>query len=63
LRVYSFSGRLFISSIEGESRELIIKKGSVEYLNDCEEALLNSELGKRYKPTQSFCTIAMAVYR
>jgi len=28
--------------------DIRIKKGSLEYLNDCEEALLNSELGKRY---------------
>ena len=25
-----------------------IIKGNIEYINDCEEALLNSELGKRY---------------
>jgi len=25
-----------------------IIKGSIEYINDCEEALVNSELGKRY---------------
>lgn len=28
--------------------DIRIEKGSVEYLNDCEEALLNSELGRRY---------------
>ena len=25
-----------------------IIKGSIEYINDCEDALVNSELGKRY---------------
>ena len=28
--------------------EIIIEKGSFEHLNDCEEALINSELGIRY---------------
>lgn len=28
--------------------EIIIEKGSLQHLNDCEEALLNSELGRRY---------------
>ena len=28
--------------------EIKIVKGSVEYIKDCEEALVNSELGKRY---------------
>ncbi len=28
--------------------DIIIEKGSLEYLNDCEEALLDSELGRRY---------------
>lgn len=28
--------------------EITIKKGSLEYLNDCEDTLLNSELGRKY---------------
>ncbi|MGH4123836.1 MAG: GNAT family N-acetyltransferase [Clostridium sp.] len=28
--------------------EITILKGSMDYINDCEEALLNSELGKKY---------------
>jgi len=28
--------------------DIIIEKGSPEYINDCEEALLNSELGRMY---------------
>jgi len=28
--------------------ELTIVKGSMNYINDCEEALVNSELGRRY---------------
>jgi len=28
--------------------DIRIKKGSQEYISDCEEALLNSELGRRY---------------
>ena len=28
--------------------EITIVKGSIDYINDCEEALINSELGKRY---------------
>lgn len=28
--------------------DICIKKGTLEYLNDCEEALINSELGRRY---------------
>jgi len=28
--------------------EISIIKGSIDYINDCEEALANSELGKRY---------------
>ena len=27
---------------------MVIQKGTIENLSDCEEALLNSELGKRY---------------
>jgi hypothetical protein len=27
---------------------MTIIKGSIEYINDCEDALVNSELGKRY---------------
>ena len=28
--------------------EITIVKGSMDYINDCEEALVNSELGRRY---------------
>lgn len=28
--------------------DICFKKGTLEYLNDCEEALINSELGRRY---------------
>lgn len=28
--------------------DIRIEKGSLEYLNDCEETLLNSELGRKY---------------
>lgn len=28
--------------------KMTIIKGSIEYINDCEDALVNSELGKRY---------------
>jgi hypothetical protein len=28
--------------------EITIVKGSMDYINDCEDALLNSELGIRY---------------
>lgn len=28
--------------------EITVVKGSISYINDCEDALLNSELGKRY---------------
>jgi hypothetical protein len=28
--------------------KITIIKGSIEYINDCEDALVNSELGKRY---------------
>jgi ribosomal protein S18 acetylase RimI-like enzyme len=28
--------------------EITIVKGSIDYINDCEDALVNSELGKRY---------------
>jgi len=28
--------------------DICIKKGTLEYLNDCEEALINSELGRKY---------------
>lgn len=28
--------------------KMTIIKGSIEYINDCEAALVNSELGKRY---------------
>lgn len=28
--------------------EITIIKGSIEYINDCEDSLVNSELGKRY---------------
>lgn len=28
--------------------EISIVKGSIEYINDCEDALVNSELGRRY---------------
>ena len=28
--------------------DIRIEKGSPEYINDCEEALLNSELGRMY---------------
>lgn len=28
--------------------EITIEKGTIQYLNDCEEALLNSELGEKY---------------
>ena len=30
--------------------EITIVKGSMDYINDCEDALLNSELGIRYFP-------------
>ena len=32
--------------------DIKIKKGSLKYLDDCEEALLNSELGNRYFATE-----------
>ena len=28
--------------------EITVIKGSIDYIDDCEEALVNSELGKRY---------------
>lgn len=28
--------------------DIMVVKGSMDYINDCEEALVNSELGKRY---------------
>ena len=28
--------------------EITVVKGSISYINDCEDALVNSELGKRY---------------
>lgn len=31
-----------------EQMDMIIEKGSLQYLNDCEEALLDSELGRQY---------------
>ena len=31
-----------------EQMDIIIEKGSLQYLNDCEEALLDSELGRQY---------------
>ena len=28
--------------------DITVIKGSIDYINDCENALLNSEVGKRY---------------
>lgn len=32
--------------------DIKVVKGSISYLNDCEDALVNSELGKRYFPSE-----------
>lgn len=32
--------------------DIYFKKGTLEYLNDCEEALINSELGRKYFENQ-----------
>jgi ribosomal protein S18 acetylase RimI-like enzyme len=39
--------------------ELKILKGSIDYLNDCEEALVNSELGLRYFSKEGSARISL----
>ncbi|MDF2881790.1 MAG: GCN5-like N-acetyltransferase [Clostridiaceae bacterium] len=35
--------------------DITIVKGSIDYINDCEDALVNSELGARYFSKISSC--------
>lgn len=37
---------------EVDLMDIRCEKGSLKYLNHCEEALLNSELGRRYFPKE-----------
>lgn len=38
----------YVYFVRGRQMEIVIQKGTLQYLNDCEEILLNSQLGRKY---------------